>query len=249
VSQSDRDKSQSDRDKSQSDRDKSQSDRDKSQSDRDKSQSDRDKSQSDRDKLALRSLPLLVGDRVCLRLATEIDVPEIISFYQNNSKHFDRVSSSKPVCFYTSEFWTEKIKVSQVEFSGDRSCNLFIFDNRANKTTVLGSIDFFAFIRSAFHACILGYGLAESLDRDRALIGEDLIDYVNCKLFPYLQSFKERATSPDTIEYKIGEIFGEIKNRFQSGYSLRDALEYIDELRFRSQQEKHELSHLYGAVF
>ncbi len=86
-----------------------------------------------------------------------------------------------------------------------------------------------------------------TVDRDRALIGDDLIDYVNRKLFPYLQSFKQRATSPDTIEYKIGEIFSEIKNRFQSGYSLRDALEYIDELRFRSQQEKHELSHLYEA--
>jgi type I restriction enzyme M protein len=77
------------------------------------------------------------------------------------------------------------------------------------------------------------------------LVGDDLIDYVNKKLFPYLQGFKQRATSPDTIEYKIGEIFSEIKNKFQSGYSLRDALEYVDELRFRSQQEKHELSHLY----
>jgi type I restriction enzyme M protein len=86
-----------------------------------------------------------------------------------------------------------------------------------------------------------------TLDHDNALIGDDLIDYVNRQLFPYLQGFKQRATSPDTIEYKIGEIFGEIKNRFQSGYSLRDALEYIDELRFRSQQEKHELSHLYEA--
>jgi type I restriction enzyme M protein len=85
------------------------------------------------------------------------------------------------------------------------------------------------------------------VDRNNALIGDDLIDYVNRELFPYLQGFKQRATSPDTIEYKIGEIFGEIKNRFQSGYSLRDALEYIDELRFRSQQEKHELSHLYEA--
>ncbi len=77
------------------------------------------------------------------------------------------------------------------------------------------------------------------------MVGDDLIDYVNKKLFPYLQGFKQRATSPDTIEYKIGEIFSEIKNKFQSGYSLRDALEYVDELRFRSQQEKHELSHLY----
>jgi type I restriction enzyme M protein len=86
-----------------------------------------------------------------------------------------------------------------------------------------------------------------TLDRDRALTGEDLIEYVNKDLLPYLHSFKERATGPDTIEYKIGEIFGEIKNKFQSGYSLRDALELIDALRFKSQKEKHELSHLYEA--
>jgi hypothetical protein len=46
-------------------------------------------------------------------------------------------------------------------------------------------------------------------------------------------------TGDDLIDYKIG--------RFQSGYSLRDALELIDELRFQSQKEKHELSHLYEA--
>lgn len=86
-----------------------------------------------------------------------------------------------------------------------------------------------------------------SFDHDTALTSDDLIEYVNRDLFPYLQSFKQRATSPDTIEYKIGEIFGEIKNRFQSGYSLRDALELMDGLTFRSQKEKHELSHLYEA--
>ena len=84
-----------------------------------------------------------------------------------------------------------------------------------------------------------------SIDHDSALIGDDLIDFVNRELFPYLNGFKERATGPDTIEYKIGEIFGEIKNKFQSGYSLRDALELMDSLHFRSQEEKHELSHLY----
>ena len=84
-------------------------------------------------------------------------------------------------------------------------------------------------------------------DHDKALTGDDLIEFVNRSLFPYLTGFKGRAESPDTIEYKIGEIFGEIKNRFQSGYSLRDALELVDGLRFRSQTEKHELSELYEA--
>ena len=82
-------------------------------------------------------------------------------------------------------------------------------------------------------------------DHNNALTGSDLMDYVDNELFPYLKSFKQRAERPDTIQYKIGEIFGEIKNKIQSGYSLRDALEKIDELRFRSQEEKHELSHLY----
>jgi type I restriction enzyme M protein len=67
------------------------------------------------------------------------------------------------------------------------------------------------------------------------------------KLFPYLMGFKQRATGPNTIEYKIGEIFGEIKNKITSGYNLREIIEHIDELRFGSQAEKHELSHLYEA--
>ncbi len=86
-----------------------------------------------------------------------------------------------------------------------------------------------------------------TFDHDKALTGDDLINFVNGDLFPYLTGFKQRASGPATIEYKIGEIFGEIKNRFRSGYSLRDALELIDQLRFRSQDEKHELSHLYEA--
>lgn len=82
-------------------------------------------------------------------------------------------------------------------------------------------------------------------DHNNALTGDDLMDYVDGELFPYLKGFKQRAENPNSIEYKIGEIFGEIKNKIQSGYSLRDALEKVDELRFRSQEEKHELSHLY----
>ena len=86
-----------------------------------------------------------------------------------------------------------------------------------------------------------------SFDHDTAMTGDDLILFVNNKLFIYLKGFRERASSPDTIEYKIGEIFSEIHNRFQSGYSLRDALELVDRLSFRSQNQKHELSHLYEA--
>jgi type I restriction enzyme M protein len=87
-----------------------------------------------------------------------------------------------------------------------------------------------------------------SFDHDKALVGEDLIKYVNGKLFPFLKGFRTRAEGANTIEYKIGEIFSEIENKFRSGYSLRDALELMDGLSFRSQNQKHELSHIYEAT-
>jgi type I restriction enzyme M protein len=85
------------------------------------------------------------------------------------------------------------------------------------------------------------------LDHNKAMTGDDLRDFVDQKLFPYLHGFKRRASGSNTIEYKIGEIFGEIKNKIHSGYNLRGIIDHIDELRFRSQTEKHELSHLYEA--
>jgi type I restriction enzyme M protein len=83
------------------------------------------------------------------------------------------------------------------------------------------------------------------LDHHKALTGDDLADFVNIQLFPYLKKFKASAESPDTIEYKIGEIFSELKNRIQSGYNLREVINLIDQLRFRTHAEKHEMSHLY----
>ena len=85
------------------------------------------------------------------------------------------------------------------------------------------------------------------LDHNAAQTGDDLRDFVDRKLFPYLHGFKEKANGANTLEYKIGEIFGEIKNKIHSGYNLREVIDHIDELRFRSQTEKHELSHLYEA--
>ena len=83
------------------------------------------------------------------------------------------------------------------------------------------------------------------LDHHKAMTGPDLVDFVDDELFPYLQGFKIKASSPQTLEYKIGEIFGELTNKIRSGYNLRDVIERVDELRFGSSAEKHELSHLY----
>lgn len=90
-------------------------------------------------------------------------------------------------------------------------------------------------------------GADGAIDHHATMTGDDLILFVDTKLSPYLHGFKQRASGPNTIQYKIGEIFGEIKNKIRSGYNLREIIERIDELRFGTQSEKHELSHLYEA--
>ena len=84
------------------------------------------------------------------------------------------------------------------------------------------------------------------LDIHKALTGSDLVKFVDQQLFPYLADFRlKHIDNPQTIEYKIGEIFSELKNKIQSGYNLREIIELADGLPFRSTKDKHELSHLY----
>ena len=83
------------------------------------------------------------------------------------------------------------------------------------------------------------------VDFNKLLQGPDLKKFVDEKLFPYLSSFRNKAESFHTLEYKIGEIFSELKNKLQDGYTLRDVINEVDNLEFKSSEQKHELSALY----
>ena len=81
------------------------------------------------------------------------------------------------------------------------------------------------------------------VDENAKKTGIDLIEFVNKRLWPYLKKFIEK--SPKTIDHRIGEIFTELNNRIQSGYNLRDCIDRINDLKFQTSEEKHELSDLY----
>ncbi len=83
------------------------------------------------------------------------------------------------------------------------------------------------------------------LDVINAMTGDDLVEFVNQKLFPSLKHFKDTAVSPDTLEYKIGEIFSELRNKVSSGYNMREIINKIDSLHFQSADDKHEMTVLY----
>ena len=84
-----------------------------------------------------------------------------------------------------------------------------------------------------------------TLDTVNALTGPDLTQFVDGKLFPTLRQFQETASSAKTLEYKIGEIFAELRNKITSGYNLREVINLIDQLHFQSAEDKHEMTVLY----
>ena len=82
-------------------------------------------------------------------------------------------------------------------------------------------------------------------DDINCMTGPDLQQFVDQKLFPALRKFQETASSANTLEYKIGEIFAELRNKITSGFNLREIINLIDTLHFQSAEDKHEMTLLY----
>lgn len=74
---------------------------------------------------------------------------------------------------------------------------------------------------------------------------DDIKDFVNKELFPYLKSFKNINEDYHSMKYKIWEIFSFIENRIDSGHSLKEIVEIIDSLSFQKQEDLFELSKIY----
>ena len=86
---------------------------------------------------------------------------------------------------------------------------------------------------------------AGEYDIHNAMVGDDLIEFVNGKLFPYLKNLGQGETDNTSIKVKIGLIFAELRNKLVSGYCLRDIIEQIDGLKFQTSEQKHEMTYLY----
>ena len=86
----------------------------------------------------------------------------------------------------------ERDKKTAAELSGKKYSNIIVPDFQWNKWAAPKDKD-------------------GKLDHHSALTGDDLADFVNIKLFPYFKQYKKDSESADTIEYKIGEIFSELK--------------------------------------
>lgn len=85
----------------------------------------------------------------------------------------------------------------------------------------------------------------KELDHKKALTADDLTEFVNKKLFPYLKKFKTQSDDPKSFQYKVGAIFEYLDNRIANGSTLREVLDIVDELEMNTKTATFELSNVY----
>lgn len=83
-------------------------------------------------------------------------------------------------------------------------------------------------------------------DQVNGRTGEDLTDFVNGDLLPYLRALAGRDR--DDPRDVIASVFKETFNRMLSGYLLRDVLNKVDEVNFASSDDIHTMAHLYESM-
>jgi ribosomal-protein-alanine N-acetyltransferase len=97
--------------------------------------------------------------RLTVRLATADDVPAVTRYFAENRAFLEPWEPRRPDRFYTDPFWAEQVRRNRDEAEADRSLRLFVFPTDA-PGRVIGTVNLSEFVRSAFQACYLGYGLS-----------------------------------------------------------------------------------------
>lgn len=76
--------------------------------------------------------------------------------------------------------------------------------------------------------------------------GEELLQFVNNDLIPYLRSLS--GTRKDDPRDVIADVFKETHNRMLSGYLLRDVVDEVNNVDFTASDDIHTMGHLYESM-
>ncbi len=123
--------------------------------------------------------PVLKTKRLILRLPEKSDVTSILNYFKENETRFASTDPPKPEGFHTESYWLDRIQSAHIEFEGEQTLRLFLFDSLTN-SSVVGTITFTQMFRGPFHACNLGYAI-DGKNEGKGLMTEALqvaIEYV-----------------------------------------------------------------------
>lgn len=104
--------------------------------------------------------PVLVTERLILRLGTPADIPAIIRFLTANRDYLKPFWESGPPKYYQPEGWEKRLAIDRERFDNDDGIRLFIFQ-KDDPAQIIGSIEYSGIRRGPIQHCHLGYYLAQ----------------------------------------------------------------------------------------
>jgi ribosomal-protein-alanine N-acetyltransferase len=116
--------------------------------------------------------PIIISDRLSLRIAILEDIPEILRYFTTNKTYLTPFYPLWDDGFFTEEYWYYKVESNFLEFLNDYSLKLFIY-LKNNPFKIIGTINFTNFVRGSAHFCYVGYSLAE-LEQNKGYMTEAL---------------------------------------------------------------------------
>jgi [ribosomal protein S5]-alanine N-acetyltransferase len=116
--------------------------------------------------------PRLHTARLEVRMAGPDDVAAIAAFHRENAEFLRPWDPRRPAEFAATGFWEQRIREAEGEFADRSALRIFLFP-LGNPGEAIGKISFTQIVGEPFHACSLGYALAEGAE-GRGLMREAL---------------------------------------------------------------------------
>lgn len=121
---------------------------------------------------AHRKLPLLVTERLILRLPDETEAQAMLRYFSENRGHLEPWDPQRHQEFYTEEFWHRQQRVSWEDFRAERAVRFVLFPE-SDPQRAIGTVSLSVIQRGPAQSCNLGYGLAAS-EQGKGLMHEAL---------------------------------------------------------------------------
>ena len=150
--------------------------------------------------------PYILTKRLLLRLANQEDVPLIIKYYTDNQAYLTPFYPVWSESFFTEAYWHNEVERAINEFIQEQSLRLLIFSQ--TESTIIGTINFGTFIKSAAQFCTVGYSLAEK-EQGKGYMTEALqasIDYVfnELKMHRIMANYMPHNQSSGNLLKRLG---------------------------------------------
>ena len=150
--------------------------------------------------------PLIVTQRLLLRLATQEDITNILKYYTDNKAYLTPFYPVWSESFFTEKYWQSEVEVALREFIQGQSLRLLIFSQ--NESTIIGIINYRNFIRGVAQFCTVGYSLAEK-EQGKGHMTEALqasIDYVfgELKMHRIMANYMPHNQSSGNLLKRLG---------------------------------------------